>query len=131
VVRHAGGAQQPRGDRADPGLGQPRAGGGEEAGLQEAVRVEQQDRVRRRVQRGDPEVDGGGVGDPRVQPQDPRAVAAGELGRGVRARVVDHEDLRALLGRRGGQRALQQVRLVDRQQQDRGRHAARSAAASA
>jgi hypothetical protein len=56
---------------------------------------------------------------PLAQRDPPGAVLLAQRRGAIGARVVDHDDLRIRLRDGGGQRALEQVRLVDAQHQDR------------
>ena len=98
-------------------LVQAGARGLEEALAEHAVGVEQQHRVA--LRREDPGVDRRRVGHALAQPQHARAVPLGDRARGVRARVVDDDDVRARLRDGGRQAVLEQRRLVDAQDEDR------------
>jgi hypothetical protein len=114
---HPRGAYEPRGDGAHGALAQARARLGEEALVEDAVGVEQQHGLA--LGRDDPRVDRRRVGRALAQPEHAGAVRRGDGAGRVLTCVVDDDDLGSGLADGGGQRALEPVRLVDREHQDR------------
>ena len=114
---HARRAEQQRRDGADAGLAEPRVRRGQEPAVEHAVGVQEQDRWA--AGGGEPGVHRRRIRAPFAQRDPPRAVLLAERRGAVRARVVDHDNIDGRLRGGGRQRALEQVRLVDAQHEDR------------
>ena len=121
---HSRRADEARRDGAHPALLQARTGGGEEARVEHAVGVEQQDGVA--LRRHDPRVDRRRVGLALAQADQPRAEALGDRPRRVGAGVVDDDEVGVRLGGGRGQRVFEQRRLVNAEDEDRRRPCAHS-----